>query len=249
MPGRTLSIDYRIVKDLRQINLGSDKEDFYPVEVVRLADLADRILKLQRQFPTTPVLMTRRDIESAFRRILIRPDLIHIFTTDMPGRMLGRSSDVFMGHLAMPFGWIASPAYFKLHTDAITAAHNYFRPSQVLGGRERFASFIYVDDCVLIECPVGNRLSACASCWEWSSQQILDDDSINDEKKKLEGQWSQRHTLLGFYVDTETMLIKLPEEKIQQARSLVLSAELSPGNYGVSVKTLQQLRGLCVCTG
>ena len=186
-------------------------------------------------------------LEGAFRRILLRPDLIHIVTTDIPGDRLGRTTDIFTGHLAMPFGWVASPAFFEIHTDAITAIHSYVRPRQsLLSGEERFTSSIYADDCMLIECPVGNRLSACASCWEWSCQQILGDDSINNEKKGPECHWSQKHTLLGFEVDAETMTIKLPDEKIQQEGSLVLSAELMPGNYGIIAKTLQQLRGLCV---
>ena len=89
-------------------------------------------------------------------------------------------------------------------------------------------------------------MSACATCWEWSSQKILDDDPINDDKKNIEGHWSQKHTLLGFVVDTDTMMIKLPDGKVQQASSLVLIPELAPGNYGICVKTLQQLRGLRV---
>ena len=98
---------------------------------------------------------------------------------------------------------------------------------------------------MLIECPVGNLLSACATCWEWSGQKIIDDDSISDGKKNIEGRWSQKHTLLGFEVDTDNMRIQLPDGKIQQARSLVVSHELAPGNYGIFVKTSQQLRGLC----
>ena len=138
MPGRTLSIDYRIASDLRQLNLGNDKEDCYPVEIAKLADLVDRIRRMQLQFPTMPVSMTKRDIASAFRRILMRPDLIQISTTDIPGKRIGGTSDVSMGHLAMPFGWVASPAYFKLHTDAITDVHNHCIPPQVRSGRELF---------------------------------------------------------------------------------------------------------------
>lgn len=147
----------------------------------------------------------------------------------------------------MPFGWVASPAYFKLHTDALSALRRYYRPPQeLMSGSERFCSFMYVDDCMLIECPVGKRLSACVSCWEWSCKQIFGDDSINEEKKREEGSWSETATLLGFEVDTNRMTVKLPDEKVQQARSSVLSTELSPGNYAVTIKTLQHLRGLCV---
>ena len=245
-PDRTLSVDYRILSDLRQINLGNHKEDFYPVEVVRLSEIISRILKLTRQFPTLPVLMTKRDIASASRRILLRPVLVQIFTTDIPGSAFARNSDVFFGHLAMPFGWVASPAYFKLHTDAISAMHHYYRPDRcLLSGGERFSSFMYVGDCMLIECPVGNRLKASVECWEWACKQILDDDSINLEKKRIEGNWSQTATLLGFEINTAEMSAQLPAEKIEQARVLVLTDELAPVNYGVTVKTLKQLRGLC----
>lgn len=143
MPGRTLSVDYRIVSDLRQINVGNHKADFYPVEVVKLTDLFQRILKLQRHFPTFAALMTKRDIASAFKRILLRPDIIHISTTDILGEKLGLEHDLFMGHLDLPFGWVAIPSYFKIHTDAIAAIHNHFKHGKgAMSGNERFNSFI-----------------------------------------------------------------------------------------------------------
>ena len=105
--------------------------------------------------------MTKRDIAGAFRRALLRPDLIHIFTTDISGGAIGRKSDLFCGHLAMPFGWVASPSYFKLHTDALSAIRRYYRPKQeLMSGSERFSSFAYADDCMLIECPIVKRLSS-----------------------------------------------------------------------------------------
>ena len=134
-----------------------------------------------------------------------------------------------------------------LRTDAITALHNYYRPQQsLISGMGRFNSSMYDADCMLIECPVGKRLVACASFWKWSRKQILDDDSINWEKKGLDGQWSQQATLLGFEINKETLTVQLRDEKVQQARTLVLCSEPSPGNYGVTVETFQRLRGLCV---
>ena len=47
----------------------------------------------------------------------------------------------------------------------------------------RVNSLMYVGDCMLIECPAAPRLGARAECWEWSSKHILDDESINLEKK------------------------------------------------------------------
>ena len=193
IPDRTLIVDYRIISDLRHINLGGRKEDCYPVEVVGLSDMASRILKLTRLFPTTHFLMAKRDISSAFRRILLRPDSIHIFTADIPGSASGRTTDVFFGHLPMPFGWVASPAYFKLINDAISALHNYYRPQQsLMSGAGRFNSFTYVEDCMMIECPLGKRLSSCASFLEWRCREILDDDATNEEK----GNWKDNGRIM-----------------------------------------------------
>ena len=81
----------------------------------------------------------------------------------------------------MPSGWVSVLAYFKLHTDAIIARLNHFRPRQsLLSGMGRFNSYIYVGYFVLIGFPVGGRLGKCASYFSRSCVQILDDDSSND---------------------------------------------------------------------
>ena len=92
MHGRALCADYRAVSGLRQINLGNDNSDPPPppaVGISRLIDAVGGILRLGRQIPTIPALIDMRDIASAFRRILLRPELIHIFTTDITGPYLG----------------------------------------------------------------------------------------------------------------------------------------------------------------
>ena len=102
-------------------------------------------MKLQRQFPAFPLLMAKRDISIAFRSSMMRPDSILIFITDIAGDISGWTSDWFIGHLAMPFGRVGSPAYFKLHTDAIAATHNHFKPGKDLlvgsGSFERFSVY------------------------------------------------------------------------------------------------------------
>ena len=95
LPGRKLSFDYRIVPDLRQAYLVCDKEDLYPVGVINIVGIAERILKLQRGFPTFPLLVATRGIDGAVRRVMVRPDLIKIPTTDIPGDPLGRVGGLF----------------------------------------------------------------------------------------------------------------------------------------------------------
>ena len=103
--------------------------------------------------------MAKSDIASAFSRILLRPDSIPIFTTEIPRSELGRTSDLFPGNLAIPFGRVSIPAYVKLHTDAVTALRNYCKPLEgLIGESERIHSSIYADDCAIVEFPVGNNL-------------------------------------------------------------------------------------------
>ena len=114
MSDMTSGVDYRIVADLRQINLGNGEEEFYPADVVKLSDIIARAIKLQRQFPIIPVLMGRRDISSDFRRIWHLPDLIHIFTNDIPGDAFGRTSDLFFRTFSDAFCLVSQPCVFLI---------------------------------------------------------------------------------------------------------------------------------------
>ena len=119
---------------------------------------------------------------------ILRPDLIQIFTTDIRGRELGSSAYLFSGRRAIPSGWVSSPSYFKLHTDAIEALNKHFRPNAcLLSGSERLDSSIYVDDCMMAERPVGNRSSSRIAYWEWCCRRVLGGDSVKQDKRKSRG--------------------------------------------------------------
>ena len=68
MPDRTLSVDYRAVSELRQVNDGNGKSEFYPVKVVNLSDVDGGVLKLERQFLTPPSPSPRIDGEERYRK-------------------------------------------------------------------------------------------------------------------------------------------------------------------------------------
>ena len=136
------------------------------------------ILQLERRSP--PLWQNERDIDCATGRSSLRPDMISISTTDIAGKSLGMQSGLFFGHLEMPFGRVASPAYFKLHTEAIASLRSHFRPNgDLMRGAARCNSSIYVDDCTMVEFPAGQRMGARTAFWEWRRRQILDDDSVN----------------------------------------------------------------------
>ena len=74
---------------------------------------------------------------------------------------------------------------------------------------------------------------------------MIDDDSISADKT-AEWSWSQQQPLLGFEIDAADMVVKLHDGEFQNARLLIQPNEFGPGKYGVAVKILQHLRGLCI---
>ena len=232
----------------RKLNLGYRKMGRYPADAIKLSDIATRILKLRRQCPDIPILMPNRDIDSAFRVILMRPGLIHILCTDTTGgRVVGRGYPLF-GNLAMPSGWVASPAYLKIHTDEGSALRSCFRPPNAQwGGSEKSTCAIYVGACMTVGFPRGKRLRTSTDCWGCRCKQILDDDTINLEKRPDGGPRGERPTLLGFDVNTARMAVELHGGgEAVQARCLMIGAALSPGDLSSGMRLLGTLRGLCM---
>ena len=119
---------------------------------------------------------------------------------------------LFFGRSSGDDFWGGSRAHrISRYTDAITALLGRFRPPiDRWGGSGQFCIFIFVDDCMLIECPVGKRLQARSDCCGWSCKQLLGGESINTTKKCEEGHWGEKRTLLGFTADTARMAVKLP---------------------------------------
>ena len=153
LPDRSLSVDFRVISDLRRVNLGFDVEQFFPVVTPNIVQVAQGILKLKAVFPSPPVHICKRDIDSAFHRVFIHPDLCKLLRHEFTAMDLGLTNATYetinCSFLVLPFGWIGSPFYFALMTEAIMAIHANFRPSQPRwSGSERFSCFLYVDDAI-----------------------------------------------------------------------------------------------------
>ena len=110
-PDRAISADSRLISDLRRVNLGFNKSELYPVVVPMIYDIIEEILRLNRKNPGLEVVTCKRDVDSAFTRIYINPDVIRLITTEFRAEDLGWTEDLICGHLCLPFGWVGSPAF------------------------------------------------------------------------------------------------------------------------------------------
>ena len=81
LPDRTLSRNKRLILDARRVNLRCSRQDYWPLRTPLIGDLATRYCKLGTSLPGLEIRGTKRDIDSAFTRIGIRPDDAVLFGT------------------------------------------------------------------------------------------------------------------------------------------------------------------------
>ena len=170
-----------------------------------------------------------------------------ILCTEFGGQFFGTGHDeavVFL-YLFPPFGWRASPGYFSLVGNAITAAHSDCTPrANERGGNGQSESQIFADDAIFIEPKMGYRLENVAWCWEYVCCRMLGPPAINREKLDLEGKWEESQIILGFDVNVEKLTIELPKVKISNANESIMNNMIGHGKRVVTVKCVQNLRGL-----
>ena len=245
-PDRTISSDRRVIADLRRVNLNFPSSQYYPVRVPTAGDIARMIVILRTQFPDIETRLTKRDVAAAFRLLRLHPALCLLMVTELPGRFFKmKGQDIVLIYLVMPFGWNGSPAHFAVFGDAITAAHcahgiaDHPELSQL-----PFLSRMYVDDGIFVELRQPVRMQTSTLVWEKFTRGLLGRSSINLDKMKEEGQWSNRHIILGIEFDTDSLQVRLPDAKIAGARILFEELLDKRDSQILCVKTLQQIRGV-----
>ena len=244
-PDRSWSTEFRTISDLRRVNAWLDKKDTFPVWVPGIADILKRIVSLKTTYPGFKILLAKRDISNAFKRVLIHPDVARVFMHQFEGKEIGIGKNFAVGFLALPFGFLASPSYFSLVTSTIQSIHKSRKPSDtVWNGAENYECFLYVDDAIFVEADLGSRPRDSLDCWVDIAQKVLGEDCINEEKVREEGSWETRALILGFLVDTELMTIEVPPVKVESAALFILSDEFGSPYVKLRLKSLQVLRGL-----
>ena len=140
-PDRSWSSEFRTISDLRRINNSIDKRDVFPAWAPGIGDVLKRVVELKRRYPSFKVWLAKRDLSNAFKRVFAHPDCAKVFAHQFLGEDFGISTNFSIGFLALPFGFLASPAYFSLVTSTIQSAHQSQGPAQAdwNGGRELYA--------------------------------------------------------------------------------------------------------------
>jgi hypothetical protein len=85
------------------------------------------------------------------------------------------------------FGAKHSPDWFGAAAWAsVSAWRNMGAKELELNGANRFTGYIHVDDTVIVEPRLGNRLETAAAAYEWVARLVFGDRAINMEKDEIE---------------------------------------------------------------
>ena len=219
-PGRTASVDARLISVLRAVNLEFRKEDISPIWGPPIVDIAAEIQRRCRRFRKMTVALCKTEIAGAFNRIFAHPDLSRLMMAELDGRMLGLEDNVMVSHLLIPCGWISTPAYCQLLGTAMQAlCESYGMGDIVWPVSGHVSAFIFLGDAIRVSNTSGPRLTGSIEAWEWGCNRIINGGSLNERKTELEGQWITEALILGFMIDTEETVYPPQNRRSMQLRT------------------------------
>ncbi|ETP51850.1 hypothetical protein F442_03065, partial [Phytophthora nicotianae P10297] len=190
------------------------------------------------------ICILKGDVKGAFRHLMTAA--AQVFRMAAYIEELG----ILIIDLAAPFGWSGSPPYYSLFGRAITWRMGTNSPASVSNSNdsERFFPYEWVDDHILVEPDVGDRLQVAEATLRHAMLAVLGPRSINEAKFSS---WSSDLTALGLRWNTVDRSVSIPADKIEKAHSRV-RAMLEKGAASKSefYKLLGSLRHRlqCQCT-
>ena len=220
------------------------KTDYYSPVLPTIKDIAEHIISLKRDYPNFPLKFTKRDIDAAFRQIRLRPEACALFPTEFFGLHMVLDFDSVVGYLVLPFGWTGAPGIFAIIADIITRYHTMTGPSNLLwvGGRN-LRSHLLVEDVILIEPYLSDRLEQSADVWEDGSFMVIGPDALNKDKLGVGRLWSSNQIVLGYELGMGLFVITMPDGEIIGSQNLLDSPAYGHGDRIVTLRDIQELRG------
>ena len=199
-----------------------------------VGELADRILTLRwSEGPgddPIPIMGMSGDIDAAFPQIPLSADSVKYFASRIP------NTSILFLPFNLVFGWTGSPGYFAVYAKALR--HLQRTHGSWIGCTwTNYWGFVWVDDVILIEPDIGQRLTES----EWNIRQSVETvfGPKGWKREKFES-WSSRWKSLGLVWNTQTCTVEMPCDKLANAAELLREVGSSDR---ARVKTLQSLLG------
>lgn len=151
-----------------RVRLLFPSSQYYAVVVPAVSDLGRWIMGLHAMYPGSELVVTKRDIASAFRLLRLRPSLSMLMETEFPSPHIPLQHDMVCICLAMPIGRNGAPGNCAQFGEANARAHlQCGLPRSTMRLNHDCRSVMYVDGGIFIELNMQNRLMAKMRCWEY----------------------------------------------------------------------------------
>lgn len=209
------SIEVRTIHDLPypegESTNSSFKIDSVPtIKYEAITKIARRIEYLAKQGDPTCIRILKGDVRGAYRHL--RTIASQVF------RMAAfvKELNILLIDLTAPFGWAGSPPFYGLFGRAISWLMSTNSPASVSisDDNEPFFGYEWVDDHILVELDVGDRLHRAESTLRHAMLAVLDPRSINEAK--FSG-WYSELVALGLLWNTTDQTVSIPADKIAKA--------------------------------
>jgi hypothetical protein len=176
--------------------------------------IAQRVCDLRRRYPGYAIYGLGADIADAFHHVPVHEADASAFGGNLPRTDVGIVSGMAV------FGWTASPGFFAVLGKAV---RHYQRTggSHVLGFHEPFWIFQWVDDIVLIEVDIDDRLQLAEQRLRDGVKLVFGSDGWHEGKFTT---WSQHFHAVGIDWNIPEELITVPQRKIDKVKRVVSEA-------------------------
>ncbi|OWZ02333.1 hypothetical protein PHMEG_00026121, partial [Phytophthora megakarya] len=213
---KPIHLDGRIIHDLsappgRSVNDQTNSEASPDATWDPFDSIARRIRDLRHRYPGYIIYAMVADIADAFHHVPIHADHASAFGGRMP-----RSNHGIISGMAV-FGWTSSPGFFAVFGKAV---RHYQRTgsSRVLGYSEPFWIFQWVDDIVLVEVDIDDRLQKAERRLRDGVKLVFGSDGWHEGKFTT---WSQSFHAVGIDWDILNEFITVPQRKINKMRNVL----------------------------
>ncbi|KAE9007783.1 hypothetical protein PR001_g13164 [Phytophthora rubi] len=230
---KPLCVDGRIIHDLSapagvSVNDLTDSSASPDATWDPFTSIALRICDLRRRYPGYAIYAMVADIADAFHHVPV-----HAHHASAFGGKLPRSSHGIISGMAV-FGWTSSPGFFAVFGKAV---RHYQRTgaSRVKGFIEPFWIFQWVDDIVLIEVDIDDRLQKAEKRLRDGVKLVFGMDGWHEGKFTT---WSRIFHAVGIDWNIPAEFITVPQRKVDKTHKALADVL---GKPFVSMKQLDSL--------
>jgi hypothetical protein len=206
------AVEVRTIHDLSlpssdSVNGAYAVESIPKVYYKSVATIAARIEDLVKKGFHGKIRLLKGDVKTAFCHLRIHASQVVRMAAYV--EELG----VLVIDLSAPFGWSGSPPCYALFGRAITWLMGSNSPSTVSQSEntDPFFPYEWVDDHVLVEPDIGDRLHLAEATLRHAMLAVLGPRAINERKFSS---WRSEMVALGLRWNTEKRTVSIPEEKL-----------------------------------